>query len=73
MTLLRCCYLLCPFFSLLLSYLRYSEMNEFDRWKCIQDRERAAEVAELARVRVELKAKLETALLIAKLQRMCKS
>jgi hypothetical protein len=72
MTLLRCCYLLCPFFSLLLSYLRYSEMMEFDRWhaKCIQDRERAAEIA---RVRAELKAKLETALLIAKLQRMGKA
>jgi hypothetical protein len=37
---------------------------------CIRDRERAAEVA---RVRAELKAKLETALLIAKLQRMGKA
>jgi hypothetical protein len=36
----------------------------------IQHRERAAEIA---RVRAELKAKLETALLIAKLQRMGKA
>jgi hypothetical protein len=66
MTLLRCCALLCPFFSLLLSYLRYSEMNEFDRWhaKCIQDRQSDAEIA---RVRAELKAKLETALLMHRL------
>ena len=41
-------------------------MIEFDRWhaKCIQDRKVAAEIAE---ARAELKAKLETALLMHRL------
>jgi len=41
-------------------------MIEFDRWhaKCIQDRQSDAEIA---RVRAELKAKLETALLLHRL------
>jgi len=41
-------------------------MIEMNRWhaKCIQDRQRDAEIA---RVRAELKAKLETALLMHRL------
>ena len=41
-------------------------MNEMNRWhaKCIQDRKVAAEIAE---ARAELKAKLETALLMHRL------
>jgi hypothetical protein len=66
MTLWRSCSLWCPLLYLLLSLLRYSEMNEMNRWhaKCIQDRKVAAEIAE---ARAELKAKLETALLMHRL------